>query len=177
MGLQRIDDGVEREVRLLGVAGISFSDVIRNMVTVIKSDEKLTRNVREMAFLKKDGERETGASMPPVPEELNGRRARKGEVTPSSAYKPFILRLLLNAPGHSLRAKRALRLLEPMMRPQMKPSDYASLPKTGVPRWPNKAQWGRQRLVEEGLIHTVEEAGRGVWKLTPAGVKAAQKVK
>lgn len=176
MGLQRIDDGVEREVRLLGVAGISFSDVIRNMITVIKRDHTLTETVREMAFEKK-GEKD-GMEQDSAPQDIgNGARAKRGEVTPASFYKPFILRLLLDAPNYTLSTKRALKLLEPQLRPHLKPADYATLPKTGVPRWPNKAQWGRQRLVEEGLLKTVDEGGRGLWSLTPDGVKAAQKVK
>lgn len=176
VGLQRIDDGVEREVRLLGVAGISFSDVIRNMVMVIKADQSLVQTVREMAF---EGREPHAKSVPldvPTPV-VDGKRAKRGEVTPSTFYKPFILRVLLEAPEYCLSTKKALKLLEPVLRPHLKPVDYAALPKTGVARWPNKAQWGRQQLVDEGLLKPVEQAGRGQWALTPAGVTAAQKLK
>ena len=48
MGLQRIGDLVEREVRMLGVAaGIGFSDVICNMIAVIKGDPALSVQVRD----------------------------------------------------------------------------------------------------------------------------------
>jgi hypothetical protein len=176
MGLQRIDNLVERDVRMLGVAGISFSDVVRNMVTVINADPPLATKVREMAFVTKD-DAPVGQGEPEPPADWDRRRAKKGEVNPSKFYKPFVLKLLLGAPGHGLRAKKALKLLEPILRPDLKPADYASLPKSGAPRWPNKVQWARLRLVEDGLLEPVEEAGRGVWKLTPAGVKAAQKLK
>src|SRR5688572_15888419 len=131
MGLQRIDEGVEREVRLLGVAGISFSDAVSNMVSVIKSDPSLVDAVRQKAFEHNSSDRGSGtaAALPSI----DRRRARRGEVTPSKFYKSFILRLLLNAPGYSLSTKEALRLLEPMLRPHLKPADYATLPKTGVP--------------------------------------------
>jgi hypothetical protein len=168
---------VERDVRLLGVAGISFSDVVRNMVAVINGHPTLATKVREMAFITKDQDVGAGAAQPEPPAEWDRRRARKGEVTPFKFCRPFVLKLLLDAPAHSLRTKKALRLLEPILRPHLKPAGYASLPKTGTPRWPNKVQWARQRLVEDGLLHTVEQAGRGIWKLTPAGVKAAQKLK
>jgi hypothetical protein len=173
MGLQRIEEGVERDVRLLGVAGISFSDVIRNMITVIQSDQKLVQTVREMPF-EKNIDAVRSPSEAPLPDR---KRAKRGEVKPSEFYKDFILRLLRDSPGHSLSTKHALRLLEPMVRPHLKPADYAALPKTGVPRWPNKAQWARQRLVDDGLLKTVAESGRGQWALTPAGLKAAQRLK
>jgi hypothetical protein len=175
MGLQRIDDAVEREVRRLGVAGTSFNDVIGNMVAVIKADAALSTRVREMAFSNMDEDLTANPAQPQAPAEWDRRRARKGEVTPFQFYKPFVLKLLLDAPGHSLPTKKALALLEPILRPHLKPADYANLPKTGAPRWPNKVQWARQRLVEDGLLETVEEAGRGLWKLTSAGVKAAQR--
>src|SRR4051812_42919597 len=95
MGLQRIDDVVERDVRLLGVAGISFSDVVRNMVTLINGHPTLATKVREMAFAPKEQDVGTGMTQPEPPADWDRRRAKKGEVTPFKFYKPFVLKLLL----------------------------------------------------------------------------------
>jgi hypothetical protein len=181
MGMQRIDDAVEREVRLLGVSGISFSDTVSNMAAVINSDPGLVTKVREMAFGRGMASSMNGggtvrqAEALEVPHDLERRRAKKGEVRPFGFYQPYVLKLLRDAPGHSMRTKQALSALEPILRPHLKPADYAGLPKTGGTRWENKVQWARLRLVEDGLLQTVEQAGRGVWALTSAGLKAAHK--
>ncbi|HEX4797175.1 MAG TPA: winged helix-turn-helix domain-containing protein [Humisphaera sp.] len=177
MGLQRIEDEFERGVRWLGVAGSSFSDVVGNMLAVINADPALVTKVREMGFARSDATPEEHiANESPSGDEWGRRRARKGEVKTFDFYKPFVLRALLSAPNHTLRAKTALKQLEPMLRPHLKAADYASLPKSGAPRWPNRVQWARLHLVEEGLLQSADEAGRGVWRLTAAGVKAAQKL-
>jgi hypothetical protein len=179
MGLQRIEDKVEREVRLLGVSGLSFSDTVANMTAVINSDPGLVTRVRELAFKStaSDDSAARPADLPAVPHELERRRAKKGEVRPFAFYRPYILKLLRDVPGHSMPTKRVLKALEPILRPHLKPADYAGLPKTGGTRWENKVQWARLRLVEDGLLQTVEQAGRGVWALTPAGSKVAQQLK
>lgn len=47
--LQRITVDVEQAVRRLGVAGSTFSDVLRIMVEVISADKELSQVIREKA--------------------------------------------------------------------------------------------------------------------------------
>jgi hypothetical protein len=43
---------------------------------------------------------------------------------------------------------------------------------SGEIRWRNAVQWERNEMVREGLLKN--DSPRGVWELTPKGIKAAE---
>lgn len=111
------------------------------------------------------------------------RRARPGTVTPAQRYKDPIIRVLMRypnstrgLPAYSAPAKEVIAAVGEMMMPELNETDLGRLNDTGLPRWENKCQWGRQILVDEGLLKKREESGFGIWGLSPSGVEYGKKL-
>jgi hypothetical protein len=106
------------------------------------------------------------------------RRARPGTVTPAQKYKDPIIKVLMRfphgtdgLPPYSLPAKRVIAEVGDLMKSQLNETDLGRLNDTDLPRWENKCQWGRQLLVDEGLLKKREESGFGIWALSPRGLE------
>lgn len=117
------------------------------------------------------------AAPPPKRAEATGNskprrfnRATPGTVKTTRFFYPYILDVLLNAPGDSLRTGQALKQIEQRVNLKLNDKDRESLA-TGAVRWINRCQWARDEMVKAGLLHSKEVAGRGVWKLTEEGKK------
>jgi len=63
-----------------------------------------------------------------------------------------------------------------LVRDELKPIDFELTPGAGVIRVENKVAFARELLKKEGLIENPTEETRGLWILTPAGVRAAKKL-
>jgi len=99
-------------------------------------------------------------SMPP-------RRSRRGLKTPESAYLRPILEVLVEL-GGSGDVATVLDRVYSKMETLLNEYDRSPLDSDGVtPRWRNTAQWARNQLREQGLIHS--DAPRGVWIISNAG--------
>lgn len=95
------------------------------------------------------------------------RRLRKGIKTPESAYLRPILEVLVEL-GGSGDVNTVLDRVYVKMKTQLNEHDRSPLASDSVtPRWRNTAQWARNALREQGLIHS--DAPRGVWVISDAG--------
>jgi hypothetical protein len=104
-------------------------------------------------------------------------RARKGSVTSSEFFKDPLLRILVRQPGHRMRAKDAIRAVIDEVRDDLKAVDFEKTGGTGVVRAENKVAFAREFLKRDGLIEEPSDDTRGLWILTPAGIRAAKKLK
>jgi restriction system protein len=80
-----------------------------------------------------------------------------------------LLEVLYTRGGHST-LKALLPDLEQRFE-DLTDADKMERVSSGEPKWKNRVQFARQRLVQQGCIDRSE---RGVWRLTPAGVLRAQ---
>lgn len=88
-----------------------------------------------------------------------------------SRVEPVLLEVLLRLEGRALPADVYPRVTERF--PELTPDDLARKLKDGrTSLWINRIQWARQNLADAGLI---DKSKRGVWELTTAGLKLAQK--
>lgn len=113
---------------------------------------------------------------PPAPREdqfAENGRLQRGLLTPRSVYRRYVLRLLLAADDHAVRASEVRRAVERRMAGRFTAADLSML-RRNQPRWVNAMQWERKKMVMEGLIETTDIGGFGVWRLTREGVRAAR---
>jgi hypothetical protein len=146
MPVIRVGDDVKAEIERRGKFGDNHDSVLRRVLGLEKPRHRSRR-----------------------------KRAERGSIAPMSMYREAILKVLGAAPSHHLRAADALRLVGDALRDQLREADRAKLP-TGAVRWMNRTQWARNDMVDEGLLESVDSAGRGVWKLTAGGVIAARQL-
>ena len=92
----------------------------------------------------------------------------RGLRTPREAYLRPVLEAVLEL-GGSAHVAEVLKVVEQKLRPLLNEVDYQKLPSGGSIRWENTANWARYYLVQEGLLASVSESGRGVWRITEQG--------
>src|SRR5260221_4939318 len=103
---------------------------------------------------------------PPVGRLFAGR-IRKGLRTPEPAFFCPILQALSDLGGSAKRSD-IFNLLEYSMRDVLKPIDYQILSSEAEQmRWQNSAQWARNLMVKEGLLHA--DSPGGIWEITEKG--------
>jgi hypothetical protein len=95
----------------------------------------------------------------------------KGEFTSQEEFVPIILKILLVADDCELPMKDVLSIIKTQT--NLTDVDLCQH-ESGSVRWENNAQWARKKLVDRGHLYKPSEVGRGIWKLTPAGVKLAK---
>lgn len=100
-------------------------------------------------------------------------RLRAGLVTPRSAYRRFILRLLAQAEHHEMPSREVCRIVGARLGSRFTPADLSET-RSGQLKWVNNMQWTRKRMVMDGLLESTLSAGHGVWRLTREGVRAAR---
>lgn len=100
-------------------------------------------------------------------------RLRHGLLTARSIYRLQILRMLLAAEGHAMRAREIRWNMERRMTGRFTNADL-SLLRRGQPRWVNAMQWERKKMVMEELLEGTGVAGHGLWRLTRDGVREAR---
>lgn len=93
-----------------------------------------------------------------------------GRRTPREAYLRPILEAVLEL-GGSAHVAEVLKVVEQKMKPLLNDVDYQKLSSGGSIRWENTANWARYYLVQEGLLASDSESGRGVWRITEQGKK------
>jgi restriction system protein len=94
-------------------------------------------------------------------------RIRKGLRTPEPAFFRPILQALSDLGGSAKRSDVFI-VLEHSMRDVLKPIDYQSLSSESEQvRWQNSAQWARNLMVKEGLLHPHSPVG--IWEITEKG--------
>ena len=98
------------------------------------------------------------------------RRAKlpRGLRTPQEAYRRPILEAVSEL-GGSAHVAEVLKVVEQKMKPLLSDVDYQMLPSGGSIRWENTANFARYNLVQEGLLASHSESGRGVWRITGQG--------
>ena len=120
---------------------------------------------------------------------LPGEKAEYGSITPAEDYVPAILKVLLNAPGYELKANECIKRVMALMDGKLKDIDRERLPNSPEVRAHNKINWARQFMQPHdpskpklpkkfcsGYFVGIDEAGRGIWKLSDVGLKAANGV-
>jgi hypothetical protein len=110
------------------------------------------------------------------PTALIKKRAKKGTVAPAGTFKPYILKVLLAAPGYKLRIGDVIRAVETLVKPKLSAVDYERLASGGVVRWENRCQWDRAEMVNDKLLEPPAISGRGNWMLSAKGVAEAKKL-
>jgi hypothetical protein len=102
-------------------------------------------------------------------ERLMIRRLPRGKLTPRSEFRLPLLQVLL-ASGGSLKVSEAVDKVGALMEHRFTEQDREKV-RSGWIRWRSSVEWVRDRLVKEGLLK--KDSPRGIWELTPKGVKAA----
>ncbi|MBQ1062638.1 winged helix-turn-helix domain-containing protein [Micromonospora sp. C41] len=76
-------------------------------------------------------------------------------------------------------AKRAdvLRLMERLLGSRLKTDDLALRPSGQAIVWKNKASFARNQLIEQGLLHSMEISGHGIWSLTSSGARESSSLR
>jgi predicted CopG family antitoxin len=92
-------------------------------------------------------------------------RHRRGEATRKEAYRPNILRALVEMGGRG-EAADVLKLVERMMSGTLNRFDHGSV-STGEERWRNFARFEKADMVREGLLRP--NSPHGIWELTEKG--------
>jgi hypothetical protein len=100
------------------------------------------------------------------------KQRKRGLRTQPAEFRPAILSVLLDAPGHRMPAAELVSKIRPRMEFVMNEHDHELLA-TGVVRWVNNCHWERAALVNDGLLEPPEKAGRGIWALTEKGRNVA----
>jgi Mrr restriction endonuclease-like protein len=97
-------------------------------------------------------------------------RARAGTLLPESEYHRPILEVLEARGG---RASKAEVIEEIGLRLDDRLTETDRLPlESGGIRWQSRAQFARLRLIDRGLME--REAPRGIWGISPDGLKALE---
>ena len=99
-------------------------------------------------------------------------RRRLGPHFPRHGFREIIMRLLWDAPDHSLPSREVRRMIGQHLQTRFTPVDL-SLRASG-PVWVNEMQWARKQLVMDGLMEGVETAGHSTWKLSRRGIAEAR---
>lgn len=165
VGVIRISDAAEKYLYDHSRMGDTFDTVLRRLhPEIAKYDPAVTAA---------DGGAAT-ATAPPTG--LGKKRAKKGTVAPAGLFKPYILKVLLAAPGHKLPMADVIREVETMVKPKLTAADYQKLTSGDVIRWENRCQWDRAEMVKDKLLESPTVSGRGYWMLTSKGVADAKKL-
>ncbi len=96
-------------------------------------------------------------------------KAKKGEITPHSAYYRPILESLVELGGRA-KTKKVLDLVGEKMKPLLKDMDYGLHSDGRSIRWRNTAQWARNTMVnDDGRMKN--DSPHGIWEISDAGRK------
>lgn len=132
--------------------------------------------LRKILGLKKNSHGADG----PVQRHVGGRRdlgrATGGSIFPQAGYEQPILEFLIESGGESRRLDVVQGVFR-KVRSRLTPQDLESIPSGSDIRWRRGVLWQKQRMVDDGLIERPEPRGtapRGIWRLTPAGRRAAK---
>jgi hypothetical protein len=159
MGVIRISDAAEKFLYENSRMGDTFDTVLRRLHP-------------DIAQYDAAGKPQDGRS----PTALIKKRAKKGTVAPAGTFKPYILKVLLAAPGYKLRIGDVIRAVETLVKPKLSAVDYERLASGGVVRWENRCQWDRAEMVNDKLLEPPAISGRGNWMLSAKGVAEAKKL-
>jgi len=88
-----------------------------------------------------------------------------------------LVKYLASRPDRRAHAQSCYAALEPLF-PQLTNEEVTLRYQTSVSKWANAVQFARLHLVNEGLIYRAGEGpnpSKGVWILTPEGVRAAER--
>jgi hypothetical protein len=92
---------------------------------------------------------------------VDGKRARRGEVTPREVYRDALIKVLRDA-GGMLETREAIERVGGLLHGRLRAIDLARLP-TGEDRWINAVRFARKELIDEGILD--RSAAHGVWRL------------
>ncbi len=153
----RVDDDVMQGLKELAEPFVDTpNSVIKRLLEIAKSSK---------------GDIERSATPPSKPSQ---RRAARGSLTPQSTYEVFLLHVLGKLDGTANKADVTRSVID-----EMKPRGFITAAElervsSGETRAENTIAWARNALKDRGLISA--DSRKGVWQLTPAGVKKAQHV-
>ena len=170
--LEEVEDEIEyvnqRGAKAFGQGKYDQVDAARNQV------DRLTDYRKKIASLRNEWqtlatsfktEEEEDESAHATRRDLG--RLKRGVRTPEDAFRLPILQALVDLGGLA-KVREVLERVEGRMRGQLSDADHQSLPSTpGTSRWYNTAQWSRNTMVNEGLLHS--GSPRGTWEITAAG--------
>ena len=94
-------------------------------------------------------------------------RVSRGELLPERAYLLPILQTLKDGGGPAP-VREVLARVHQRIGHQLTPRDRQTL-RNGQVRWENRAQWMRMNLVRAGFV--APDSRKGVWEITPAGLR------
>lgn len=108
------------------------------------------------------------------PKKETSQRLKKGLRTPEDTFRLPILESLIELGGKA-EIRTVLNEVYKKMKHILNEYDRQPLPSgTGI-RWQNTAQWARNTMVREGLLHS--ESERGVWEITEKGIEYLKNIK
>lgn len=117
-------------------------------------------------------EEESGLASDSVKEIVGKRffgKAKKGEITPHSAYYRPILETLVEMGGRA-KTQKVLDRVGEKMKPLLKDKDFALHSDGRSIRWRNTAQWARNSMAnDDGRMKN--DSPRGIWEISEAGRK------
>lgn len=99
-----------------------------------------------------------------------GSRAMISRTHQQAFRRPLIA--ILKSHDGELHRKQALVELEVVMRDQLTKDDKALI-NSGTVRWEKSAEWEVRKLREEGILLSVHQTPRGIWKLSDKGWQVA----
>ena len=170
---------VETEVELVNNAGAqAFMAENYERVEAAKSQAlQLTDFRQKLADLRRQWPGLTAAFNPEGDGEVDAEttaarrdlgRLKRGMRTPEDAFRRPILQVLAERGGKGP-IREVLEQVEKMMQGTLQKADYETLPSTPTtPRWYNTAQWARNSMVKEGLLH--DDSRRGIWEISEDGL-------
>jgi hypothetical protein len=108
----------------------------------------------------------------PRADRLGNTRQRIGPHIRRSAFREMIMKLLWEAPNHTLPSREVRRILGQHLRSRFTPVDLSR--RASGPLWVNEMQWARKQLVMAGIMEGVEVSGHSTWMLSRKGIAEAR---
>lgn len=92
---------------------------------------------------------------------------------PQEFFRRPLLKVLLLGNNHELSRLNAFKGISEIVNISL--GDQI-VHKGGDVRWKNNVSWMRKKLVDIGQIYPSNEVPKGIWKLTPKGIKIARRI-
>lgn len=99
-------------------------------------------------------------------------RVASDQLLPDSEYELPILKAIADAGGRRP-TREVLDVVGDVLKDRFTELDGQPIRDGGPPRWQNRTQFVRLRLVKEGLMK--EDSPRGVWEISPQGMQRLTK--
>lgn len=150
-------------------------DVLRRVLCVtthVAAPEAATTAAASVTETKSRPPRSTRPSR--RPQKSGGKRSRVASelLLPESEYEIPILQALAETGGRRP-TREVVEAVGRVLDGRLTEVDHEPIRDDGPPRWQNRVQFARLRLVKAGLMNA--DSPRGVWEMSPAGEERLRK--